>query len=214
MQIGLYCGPKKEFVDFVIRHDPTGECQNAKVSESSPGPSSNSELLARFVFSPTHTLVDDGELNDALFSDVFTYGASVTRIEIPYGHDLIPLHQEGESQAERIRQGSDDRPPQPNRQYLGLIPLSTGDVRATQVDDIQSRLRVYDTAVAGNPLHADIIANATGSVVPTTEKQLRKHLRVYLLQLAHATGLFLSPSLHPSQDTSKLGIAANPQTHL
>lgn len=199
--IGTYQGPAEHFVTTVIDIDPTGDCQKLKVGATSPGPVTDEETLSRFMFSPTHLSKTTGEIDETLILDAFKIGASVNRIPMPWEHAFPALHQEGEMQAERLRNGVGPRPPQPARQYLGIVQFHAEALRGISVDALPNRIRVYDTSLPDNQLHADIIGNASH-----LDKALKHQLRVKLFLMARDSGLFLSPVLIPEIETSKLGM--------
>ncbi|MFB9241428.1 hypothetical protein IV454_07480 [Massilia antarctica] len=185
--IGSYRGARRDFVDFVLGIDADGSCQQVRVSSSSSGPVHDDETLARFVFAPAHT-TPTGDIDETFVLDAFKYGASVQRLQVELQQSLPALHRDGEAHAERIRRGSPDRAPQPERTYLGVVTFVAAQVRAVHVDVTAARIRVYDTALPDDQLHADIVASDIGLT-----KALRKELRVRLFLLAWKSGLFPSP---------------------
>ena len=203
--IGAYQGLREHFVTSVIAIDPTGDCQQVKVGMTSPGPVQNDEMLSRFVFAPVHLSKNTGEIDETVILDAFRIGASVNRIDTTWEQALPALHADGETQAERIRIGSGLRPPQPGRQYMGIVQFHAQALREISVDALHARIRIYDTSLLENCLHADLIANASN-----LEKAFKHQLRVKLFLLARDAGLFLSPTANPRLETSKLGM----QIHL
>jgi hypothetical protein len=199
--IGSYEGPAKEFAQFVANTDPDGQCQHVKVGVSSPGPVGNNEVLARFVFAPPHLLQSTGKIDESLVDDAFTHGASVNRAHSGWEVMLPELHAKGEELAEKIRTGSEKRPPQPSRRYLGFIRLSAEDVRSSSVDETPTRVRIYDTSLPHDDFHGDIVVNSSN-----LRKDLKKALKTLLyLKLTNA-GLFRSPYLTDGIDFDALGI--------
>lgn len=194
------------FVDYVISHDPDGSCQACNVGKDSPGPVQDSEVLVRFVACPAHTSSTSngpGPIDETLFLDAFSKGCSVNRITSNANgdHDDVELHKSGEEMACQIRIGTPERPPQPDRRYLGFVRLVAGDVRAISVDQLTHRVRVYDTSLSNNPLHADIVGNSFG-----LNKVLKKELRVRLYLIARESGLFASPHLVNGYDLNRAGM--------
>ena len=59
-------------VEQLVAKDKDGAKQTEKVSEHSPGPVADHELLARSLDYP-NKFTDQGGLNDALFQDAFTH---------------------------------------------------------------------------------------------------------------------------------------------
>ncbi|MES2074207.1 MAG: hypothetical protein V4462_01175 [Pseudomonadota bacterium] len=185
--IGRYVGPADEFVRFILGVDPLGDCQSVKVGRTSPGPTDDDEVLARFVFAPAHTSTQTGDIDETVVLDAFKFGASVNRVQIDWEQALPVLHRRGEALAEHIRNGSAERPPQPDRQYLGVFRFVAHDVRAVSVDAVPARVRLYDTSLPDDPLHGDVVANNLG-----LSKVDKKELRVRLFLLVQKSGLFPS----------------------
>lgn len=185
--IGRYVGPADEFVRFILGVDPLGDCQSVKVGRTSPGPIDDDEVLARFVFAPAHTSTQTGDIDETVVLDAFKFGASVNRVQIDWEQALPVLHRRGEALAEHIRNGSAERPPQPDRQYLGVFRFVAHDVRAVSVDAVPARVRLYDTSLPDDPLHGDVVANNLG-----LSKVDKKELRVRLFLLVQKSGLFPS----------------------
>lgn len=203
--IGTYAGVRQEFADFAVQHDPDGTCQSVRVGLDSPGPVDDAEVLARFVACPAHVAkVGDtyGEVDESLFADATSIGCSVSRLLNPPGELAPDLHARGAALATNIRAGVNGRSPQPDRHYLGVVKLTTREVRALHVDDIARRIRVYDTSRGANdPLHGDIVMNGNG-----LSKVLRKQLRVQLYMLAVRSGLFVPPQYAGAYDLSRCGL--------
>lgn len=211
--IGAYSGVRQEFAEFALRHDPDGSCQNFRVGSDSPGPVHDSEILARFVFCPVHVAKTDGvhgEIDESLFADAMSIGCSVIRLIDPVGKVTEHVHTRGEAIAQDIRAGSSERPPQPDRCYLGAVKLAAGDVRAIRVDEVENRVRVYDTSHGpSDPLHGDIIANAK-VVDKAATKTTKKRLRVALYLLAVRSGLVVAPQYAGSYDLANCGLQILP----
>lgn len=185
--IGYYAGPADEFVSFVLGVDLLGTCQSAKVGRTSPGPIGDDEVLARFAFAPAHTSPQTGDIDETVVLDAFKFGASVHRVQVDWEQALPMLHQRGEALAEHIRNGATGRPPQPDRQYLGVFRFAAQGARAVNVDAMPARIRLYDTSLPDDPLHGDIVANNLG-----LSKVHKKELRVRLFLLVQKSGLFPS----------------------
>jgi hypothetical protein len=185
--IGCYVGLADEFVRFVLAVDPLGDCQHVQVGGTSPGPISDDEVLVRFVFAPAHISSQTGEIDETVVLDAFKFGASVNRVQIAWEQALPVLHQRGEALAEQLRHGSAERPPQPDRQYLGVFRFVAHGARAVNVDAVPARIRLYDTSLSDDPLHGDIVANNLG-----LSKAHKKELRMRLFLLVEESGLFPS----------------------
>lgn len=157
---------KDEFAGCVFAHDVDGGCQFESVSENSPGPVENNEILLRFVFKPHH--LDDDELNETLFSDCFKCGASCNR---GLFLDVDHLHKLGyDCQNEK-------------RKYIGFVRLNVGFMR----DSCDNGIRVYDTALPYNKCHADVVS------LPSLPKTQRKKVRMTLLNHVRTNGGVFSP---------------------
>lgn len=211
--IGTYTGVREKFAEFAVGHDSDGSCQSIRVGPDSPGPIHDSESLARYVFGPIHLAKADGafaKIDESLFSDAMTIGCSVSRLLAYAGQVTQPVHTRGEAIAQEIRRGSSERQPRPDRCYLGTVKLVAGDVRALRVDEVEKRIRVYDTSRgACDPLHGDIIANAAGASTQA-EKIIRKNLRVALYMLAQRSGLIAAPQYADRYDLANFGFRRLP----
>ncbi len=162
-----------------------------KVSEHSPGPVADHELLARSLDYP-NKFSDQGGLNDALFQDAFTYGASAQRLIRGWDAHASDVHNRFEVRAKARREGTDGRDPDSDNVYIGTFHMTAAELRACKLDgDTVSRVRVYDAGVdASDDLHAEIIVDNTD-----LKKHQRKELRVRLMTLAQQRGLFVSSHL-------------------
>lgn len=189
--IGLYAGAPANFVEFVLDADPSGVCQQVRVGTMSPGPVGDQELLARFIFAPTHTSGDTGKVDETVVADMFKFGASVNRFGDDVSRALVALHVMGNALAKRIRNGSTLRSPQADRKYLGVLIFIAGEARAIGVDSTPARIRVYDRTMPTNRLHADLVANSVGLT-----KELKKELKGRLFILLLRAGIFKDCGQH------------------
>jgi hypothetical protein len=209
--IGAFNGEPKNFVDFVLEQDVDGSCQNVKVGADSPGPVLDDEVLARFVFCPTHLKKNGdeyGQIDESLFTDITSIGGSVNRLIATDGSVTESIHQRGESIAALVRRGTPTRSPQPDRHYLGAIKLATHEIRALVVDEVARRLRVYDTSRGpDDSFHGDIVANMRG--LDKEKKTLRKELRVALYMLAIKSSLYVSPYYQGFYEVAKCGLVVD-----
>jgi hypothetical protein len=182
-------------VEKLVAKDPDGSMQTEKVSEHSPGPVGDHELLARSLDYP-NKFDGLGGLNDTLFQDAFTHGASAQRLIQGWDAHAIDVHYRFEMRAKARREGTDGRDPDPENLYIGAFHMTASELRACKLDgDTASRVRIYDAGDdVSDTLHAEVIVDATG-----LNRSQRKELRVRLMTLAQQRGLFVSPHL-PSQD--------------
>lgn len=181
-------------VEQLVEKDKDGAKQREKVSEHSPAPVANDELLARSLDYPTK-FTDVGGLNDSLFQEAFSHGASAQRL--PKGWDVhsTDVHSRFEIRAKARREGSDGRNSDPENLYIGAFQMTVAELKACKLDsDVTPRVRVYDAGTALDQLHAEIIVDATG-----LKKPQRKEMRVRLMTIAQRRGLFVSPHL-PAED--------------
>lgn len=177
-------------VEQLVAKDKDGSKQMEKVSEHSPGPVADHELLARGLDYP-NKFTNLGGLNDSLFQDAFSHGASAQRLIHGWDAHASDVHGGFEMRAKARREGTDDRNPAPENLYIGAFLMTAAELRACRLDDdIAPRVRVYDAGDTSDQLHAEIIVDATG-----LKKFQRKELRVRLMTLAQQRGLFISPHL-------------------
>ncbi|MBW8067317.1 MAG: hypothetical protein GJU73_07700 [Ferrovum sp.] len=184
-------------VEQLVVKDEDGAKQMEKLSEHSPGPVADHELLARSLDYPTK-FTNLGGLNDALFQDAFSRGASVQRLVQGWDAHATDVHGRFEMRAKARREGTDGRDPDPDNLYIGTFQMTAAELRACKLDDDTTpRVRVYDAGNASDQLHAEVIVDATG-----LKKPQRKELRVRLMTLAQKRGLFVSPHL-PAEDLAR-----------
>ncbi len=184
-------------VEQLVVKDKDGVMQTVKVSEHSPGPVANDELLSRSLDYP-NKFTALGGLNDGLFQDAFSHGASAQRLPSGWDAHAVDVHARFEARAKARREGTDGRDPDPDNLYIGAFNMTAGELRACKLDgDTASRVRVYDAGDASDKLHAEVIVDATG-----LNKPQRKELRVRLMTLAQQRGLFVSPHL-PAEDLGR-----------
>lgn len=184
-------------VEQLVAKDKDGVMQTEKASEHSPGPVADHELLARSLDYPTK-FTDLGGLNDSLFQDAFSHGASAQRLLNGWEAHASDVHGRFEVRAKARREGTDGRYPDPENLYIGAFHMTAAELRACKLDDDTApRVRVYDAGDASDQLHAEIIVDATG-----LKKPQRKELRVRLMTLAQQRGLFVSPHL-PAEDVGR-----------
>ena len=182
---------KKSRAEQLVENDTDGAKQWEKVSMHSPGPVKDEELLARSLEYPSKFYAEGG-LNDALFQDTFSHGASAQRLMKGWESHETDVHSRFEARAKARRDGSGEKPASPDFTYVGSLHMTAGELRSFRINgDDKARVRVYD---AGNdesdPLHAEIIADASG-----LQRQQRHELRVRLMALAEQRGLYVSPYL-------------------
>lgn len=193
-------------VEHVIAIDPEGECQKHRVSECSPGPVADDEVIARSIDFPLRQDPITG-INDSLFQDAFTMGASTQRVLGEWSEVGRAVHDRYEARASRRRTGEDGRLANNEWRYIGAVHVTARELRELQLEDAprkMGRVRVYDAGhTANDSLHADVMVDAsdlTGEL-----KAQRKLLRVKLMTVACRRGLFLSPHL-PANDPSIVDI--------
>jgi hypothetical protein len=181
----------------LVAKDKYGTKQLEKVSEHSPGPVADSELLARSLDYP-NKFTAMGGVDETLFQDAFTHGASAQRLIRGWEAHAADIHNRFEERAKARREGTDGRDPNSNNKYVGAFCMTAGELRACKLDrDTGPRVRVYDAGEESDDLHAEIIVDDTGLNRPE-----KKELRVRLMTIAQQQGLFVSPYL-PADDLSR-----------
>lgn len=191
-------------VEQLVAKDKNGSRQAENLSDHSPGPVSNEELLARSLDYP-NKFDSSGGLNDSLFQDAFTYGASCQRLKPDWDSCAAAVHARFEARAEARRTGADGRPPAPGNLYVGAVHVNAAELRACVLDgEAESRVRVYDAGNPGDALHAEVMVDAAGLA-----RDKRKELRVRLMALAEQRGLFVSPYLPVEQHARAVSTQCN-----
>ena len=189
----LDASSKKSRAEQLVAKDKDGVKQRKKLSKHSPGPVEDGELLARSLEYPSKFHAQGG-LNDALFQDAATHGASAQRLTKGWDSHEADVHSRFEARARARRGGSDGRPASLDFTYVGALHMTAGELRSFRLTaEDRARVRVYDAGDdESDPLHAEIIADASG-----WQKQQRHELRVRLMALAEQRGLHVSPYLDP-----------------
>jgi hypothetical protein len=178
----------------LVAKDKDGAKQAEKVSDHGPGPVADDELLARSLEYPNKYL-NTGGLNDSMFQDAFSFGASAQRLLPNWEARSADVHAGFEARAQARREGSNGRAAAPNNLYIGAFQMTAGELRGCGLDgDNGLRVRVYDHGEASDELHAEIVVDATGLGKPQ-----RHELRVRLMTLAQQRGLYVSPHLPPEE---------------
>jgi hypothetical protein len=114
------------------------------MSEHSPRPVANPEVMTRFVFSPM--FVDKkGGLKPNFWSHVFNKGLSVQRDSLATDNEL----------REFVRYQLDR---QARWAWRGVVAARCVDLRKIRVSYLRRSVCVYDTGEANNPAHAELFA--------------------------------------------------------
>jgi len=139
---------------------------NCTVSAFSPHPVKGEEQITACASHPHHT-ARDGTVTHKVFDRAFTQGLSATRINLP-----------GKSLQDVLRfctvvdEGKHDK--QPELFSVGVVTLKANDVREIKFrDDQELAFRVYDTAGASNPAHADIVGSKYFGELRALPKQVQ-----------------------------------------
>ena len=161
---------------------PDCACEQGSVSEHSPGPVDDDEILVRTLFRGDQ-VDEDGRPKQSYFRrDPASRGFSVDRIGVVDPQSLV------------AKKTVDSR----YIGYLGFIAARGRDIRALVSGDGTRLFCLYDTATTGNEAHADICQNLY--LEPGTKN--RKSLMMeYAWRLRNAFGPLLSSP--PEQSTSQ-----------
>lgn len=141
---------ERPFVKLAQAH-PNCACEVCSLSEYSPGPIGNAEMLARFVFSP-HQVNEDGTVKSNAFDMVFNKGLSINRLSYTTSADL---HVSGRDWVENKRQIDKTEGRNVERAYLGFVTALASEVRGVTIEDRRA-ICAYDTALANNIAHGDL----------------------------------------------------------
>lgn len=177
-----------ERVAFILTHDPTGSRQFKKCSHHSTRCILNTDTIVRAIFFP-HMATKESpvDLHDAIFEDAFNKGGSAQNL-VQQPDQIRNIHATNERVAEARRNGTDGRPAQAARQYMGLVYMRVENIREAEPSH---KIRVYDSGITeDDPHHADIVVNSEGLT-----KEQKKLIRVKLLKIAIEHGLERSPAL-------------------
>ncbi|WP_146123016.1 hypothetical protein [Burkholderia multivorans] len=153
----------KSRAEKLVDKDRDGSKQREQVSAHAPGCVDDEELLARSLEYPSKFLPQGG-LNDSFFQDAFTHGASAQRLPHGWEKHEVDVHARFEARAKARRDGTNGKTAMPEFLYVGTFHMTAGELRGCRLTgDDTARVRVYDAGNdASDPLHAEIIADATG----------------------------------------------------
>lgn len=153
---------------------PDCECERATVSDFSPGPVRNDEILIRTLYSSIHINNQTHEVDPAAFSDVLKRGLSVDRKSYI---SQRKLEIKAQKKIEQDLEAGKTR-----RAFLGVTVANCSDIRSLLERDTNRSFCVYDTATEDNCAHADICQAFVH--LPGTEKRkvLDRKLRALLAQ--------------------------------
>lgn len=121
---------------------PDCVCEKHRMSEHSLGAVENSEMLARFVFSPIQ-IDKKGKLKPGAFSHVHEKGCSIQRDSVAGNDEIL----------EFVKQFLDKRD---DYVWKGLLLAECGHVRGILVENSKRAVCVYDTAKKANPAHGEM----------------------------------------------------------
>ena len=162
-------------------HFPDCACEQGSVSEHSPKPVGDDEVLVRTLFQD-HMVDDEGRLKPIYFrQDPESRGFSVDRMRVVDPQSFV-----AKKKADHRFNG-----------YLGFMVARGRDIRALLSGDGTRLFCLYDTATSENEAHADICQNLVHERGIPDRKSLMKKLT---RRLHYAFGPVLS--LPPDQSTS------------
>jgi len=143
---------------------PDCACEKYRMSAHSPGVVENSELLARFVFSPLHFHKKNGKLMPNVFSHVHNKGCSIQRDSIAKHNEIVGFIKNLLLSQEEFA-------------WKGLLLAECKTIRGIFTNNSTKRaVCVYDTAERENPAHAEICQ--THYIEEDDEAELRHDLFV------------------------------------
>lgn len=142
---------------------PDCACEKYRMSKHSSKPVENPEIIARFVFSPLHINLKNGEVKPNIFSHVFSAGCSVQRESVATNNELITFTNDFLSRDEK-------------RSWKGVLLAECHELRSIKMGNSSNRSAcVYDTAEKANPAHGEI-CKTQHIVNPEDEVELRAAL--------------------------------------
>lgn len=153
----------KQRVDAINAAAPDCACEKYRMSEHSPSTVANTEVLARFVFSPMHIHKKTGDILPSVFSHVHTVGCSIQRDSIAKTDEIVAF-------VKSFLDARDDRA------WIGVLAGKCQDVRGISADESCDRaVCVFDTAEPENPAHGEMCQ--TNYIVEEADKlELRRNL--------------------------------------
>lgn len=165
----------KRRVDAINAAAPDCVCENYRMSRYSPRPVAESEILARFIFSPMH-IGKKGELKPSVFSHVHTVGCSIQRDSVARTDEIVAF-------VKQFLAKQDDFA------WIGVLSGRCQNVRGITAGESNDRaVCVFDTAERENPAHGELCQ--THYIVEEGDKlELRRNLFA-----AFGDGIVIQPS--------------------
>lgn len=154
--------------DEVYETFSNGECEQCSVSEHSPGPVENDEILTKLIVDPIH--FDNGIVSPAAFTDAYTLDLSLFRENYAGDAELqLAINQ--------IKATGQKKDPIQKRQIVAVMHASAAAVRQLQLEEPNERMcLVYDTAEADKPAHASIFTPSRARKSKKDQRAIRRAL--------------------------------------
>lgn len=122
---------------------PGCACEKYRMSEHSPHPVANSEILARFIFSPMH-IDKKGKLKPSVFSHVHSKGCSIQRDSVAKTDEMVAF----------VKQFLGSRH---DFVWIGVLSGQCHNIRSIKVGETDNRsVCAYDTANPENTAHGEL----------------------------------------------------------
>ena len=148
---------------------PDCKCERESVSEHSPGPVKDNEVLVRSLFRKQH-IGKDGRVKPTYFRrEPPNRGFSVDRLALVGAKSLVESKR------------TDGR----YMGYLRFTAARSSDVRAAKIEDGTRLFCVYDSATVENRAHADICQNVN---IPSGTENRKQRMMEFAWELRHVFG--------------------------
>ncbi len=130
-------------VSLINEHAPDCRCEAFSMSEFSPSPIADTELISRFVFSPIHTDKKTGKFKPSLFSHIFDKGCSIQRETKATNNEMSSFVSDFLSKDARFS-------------WQAVVMAKCNNLRDILIDDKIRIICLYDTATKANPAHGEV----------------------------------------------------------
>jgi hypothetical protein len=178
----------KQRVVEINKTVPECGCEKYRMSTHSHSPVGDSEVVARFVFSPMFVHKKTGKITPNIFGHVFTVGCSIQRENFVTVQEVLNLINDTIS---------DDM----KKSWKGTLLAESHELRKIMIGDSRNRaVCIYDTAEKNNPAHGEISQSQRHDLDEADIVELRQKLFT-----AFANGIQVQPDqYHNGHIWSKL----------
>ena len=162
---------------------PECQCEATSVSQYSPGPVSDDEVLVRTIFRPGHVDVND-HIKPVYFQDIVK----------EYELRGMSVNRKGHVTEAKLKTLFEDHPSNTHN-FMRFIAARCADLRRLRADGGDRAFCIYDTATAKDCSHTDVCQS-------TEPPEVRRNRRTFRMKTAHALRSCFSATVAQTLDTA------------